>query len=171
MAEPAALVAAAGVMLTGVASPRNSERVEYRQFNAVPTGPSHPRGAARNGADRGGGPCAGLYRDGQLFQTLVIVGFAGGGAALGRARCLHSDRAAFVRRTRAEVELLVCALVGRAGGGGSWGSVMRALVARLNMRDPVTCSGTATTASAGVAGRRPAARLAEALIDRSRRRR
>jgi len=87
-AKPAAFVAGGlGVLLLGggVAAQLESAS-KYRQFNAVPNplDPSKGR-CAQTAPDRGGGPCGGLYRDGQGFQTLAIVGFAAGGVALAGA--------------------------------------------------------------------------------------
>jgi hypothetical protein len=59
---------------------------KYRQFNAAPNPLEPSKGrCAQTAPDRGGGPCTGLYRDGQRFQTLAIVGFAAGGVALAGA--------------------------------------------------------------------------------------
>jgi len=118
-AKPAALVAGGlGVTLMGggVAAQLESAS-KYRQFNAVPNplDPSKGR-CAQTAPDRGGGPCAGLYRDGQRFQTLAIVGFAAGGAALAGALVftLIAPHSSDVREREVAA---ACAPVGGAGGG------------------------------------------------------
>jgi len=87
-AKPAAFVAGGlGVLLVGGGVAAQLENAsKYRQFNAVPNPVDPSKGrCAQTAPDRGGGPCAGLYRDGQKFQTLAVVGFAAGGAALAGA--------------------------------------------------------------------------------------
>jgi hypothetical protein len=118
-AKPAALVAGGlGVLLMGggVAAQLESAS-KYRQFNAVPNplAPSKGR-CAQTAADRGGGPCAGLYRDGQRFQTLAIVGFAAGGAALAGA-LVFTLIAPHSSDGRERQVAAACAPAGAAGGG------------------------------------------------------
>lgn len=118
-AKPAALVAGGlGVLLMGggVAAQLESAS-KYRQFNAVPNplDPSKGR-CAQTAADRGGGPCAGLYRDGQRFQTLAIVGFAAGGAALAGA-LVFTLIAPHSSDGRERQVAAACAPAGAAGGG------------------------------------------------------
>jgi hypothetical protein len=118
-AKPAALVAGGlGVMLMGggVAAQLESAS-KYRQFNAVPNALDPSKGrCAQTAPDRGGGPCAGLYRDGQRFQTVAIVGFAAGGAALAGALVftLIAPHSSDVREREVAA---ACAPVGGAGGG------------------------------------------------------
>jgi hypothetical protein len=118
-AKPAALVAGGlGVMLMGggVAAQLESASKNH-QFNAVPNplAPSKGR-CAQTAPDRGGGPCAGLYRDGQRFQTLAVVGFAAGGAALAGALVLTliAPHSSDVREREVTA---ACAPAGAAGGG------------------------------------------------------